>query len=287
MLPLLALVCACGGASSERSLDDFLAVGVDLRTECDRVRDSLADAGLEVVSRVDLPFYCALSAASADGLRTAVRVVTTRGIVYSADGAVDGLPGETPVSLLAPPGGHAGSELLVARAASELAGRCIEVVQLDATGGARSIPLELEALAAVVPVDERTCIGDVLDLDGNGIAEAYVRVHAPLPPAPHARASEVRVPLAPGPGGFVYVAPPGAYWQTERRARAELLAVALAARDFATADALGVELALIARLAGESASAQLAAYDASIAGLSIGTEQQTRIDAAHAAFGGE
>lgn len=268
-------------------MENYLQVGVDMHAECDSVRASLGRAGLEILARLDTPSYCALSAASADGARTAVRVVTARGIAYSADGALDGLPGATPVSLLAPPGGHAGSELLVARAESPLARRCIDVVRVDARGEAESIPLALEALAAVVPIDERTCIGEVLDLDGDGIAEAYVDVRAPALAAPGVGAPAVRVPLAPGPRGFAYVPPPATHWERERVRRAELLATARAARDFARAHTVGVQLALVARLAGEAASAQLAAYDESIAGLSIGAQQQALIDRVHAAFAGE
>lgn len=275
---------ACGATPAERPVEGFLRVGVDMRAECNRTRDSLAAAGLEMVTRVDQPRYCALSAASADGARTAVRIVTSHGIVYSADGALDGLPGATAVSLLPNPGGHAGPELLVARAASSLTGRCIEVVQVDARGDASTIPLDLAALAAVTAVDERTCIGDVLDIDADGTAEAYVMVRAVALAAPNTGAPQVRVPLAPGPAGFMYVPPPSTHWQRERAVRTEQLAVARSARDFAAVHTLGVELALIARLAGESGAAQLAAYDASIAGVSIGAAQQPLVDAAHSAF---
>ena len=287
LMALVALVGACGGASVDAPVDGYLRVGVDAHVECDSVRDSLAEAGLELRSRVEQFGYCALSAASSDERRTAVRVVTARGIVYSADGEVGGLPGATPVAFLAPPGGHAGTELLVARAGSELVGRCVDVVRVDDAGGAQTIPLDLAALAATVSVEASACISDVLDQDGDGMAEAYITVRAPSAAAPHARAPAVRVPLAPGETGFVYVAPPASYWQSERRARAELLAHALSERDFVGAHTIGVELALIARLAGESASAQRGAYDASIAGLSLGAAQQALIDAAHAAFAGE
>lgn len=127
----------------------------------------------------------------------------------------------------------------------------------------------------------------MLDLDGDGTAEAYVVVRAPSLAAPRTASPAVRVPLAPGPRGFVYVAPPALHWQRERSVRADLLVRAREARDFAAAHTLGVELALVARLAGERASAQLAAYDASIAGLTVRDNQQPLVDAAHAALAGE
>jgi len=278
---------ACGAATTERPVEDYLRVGVDMRTECNSVSDALVEAGLVVTRRRDAPRFCALSAASRDGARSAVRIVTSRGIVYSADGARDGLPGATLVTLIAPPGGHDGPELLVARAESALTARCIEVIQVDAQGGAQAIPLELDALAAVAPVDARTCIGEILDVDGDGTAEAHVIVRALLLAAPQSRAPAVRVPLAPGPSGFVYVAPPATHWQRERSDRAERLAQARMTRDFAAAHTVAVELALLARLAGEGASAQRAAYDEGIAGLSIGVAQEALIDAVHAAFADE
>ncbi len=284
---LMGLGTGCGGAPPEVDPADFLRVGVDMRAECRSVAGSLARVGLAVTTRLERPRYCALGATSADAARSAVRIVTTSGIAYAADGRVDGLPGHTPVSLLAPPGGAVGPEVLVARAPSEASGRCIDVVHVDARGAARVVDLDLAALVVPDFVETPTCVADVLDADGNGTAEAWIALRVPALAAAGGRVPTLRIPLAPGAAEFVYVAPPEAHWQRERGARATALDEARAGRDLATAHALAVELALVARLAGQPPAAQRAAYDTGLAAWSRTPELDALAVRVHAAFADE
>jgi len=258
-----------------------------MRAECRVVEDALVRVGLEVTTRLERPRYCALGAASVDGARTAVRIVTASGIAYAADGRAEGLPGHTPVSLMAPPGGAVGPEVLVAHAPSEASGRCIDVVHVDARGAARVIEVDVAGLAAPDFVEVPACVADVLDVDADGTAEAWVALRVPALAAPGGRVPVVRVPLAPGAAAFVYVAPPAAHWQRERTAREAALADARAARDLAHAHALAVELALVARLSGQPPAAQRAAYDAVFAPWSRSPDLDALAERAHAAFADE
>jgi len=281
------LLVGCGAASAEPDPADFLRVGVDMRAECRVVEDALARVGLEATTRLERPRYCALGAASADGARTAVRIVTASGIAYAADGRAEGLPGHTPVSLLAPPGGAVGPEVLVARAPSESSGRCIDVVHVDVRGAARVIEVDVAALAVPEFVEVPNCVADVLDVDADGTAEAWAALRVPALAAPGGRVPVVRVPLAPGAAEFVYVAPPEAHWQRERTARETALAEARAARDLAGTHALAVELALVARLTGKPAAAQRAAYDSAFASWSRTPALDALVERAYAAFADE
>jgi hypothetical protein len=277
----------CGGAPPEIDPADFLRVGVDMRAECRSVADTLARVGLEVSTRLERPRYCALGAASADGARSAVRILTARGIAYAADGRSDGLPGHTPVSLLAPPGGVVGPEVLVARAPSEASGRCIDVVHVDARGGARVVGIDLATLVVPDFVETPTCVADVLDADANGTAEAWIALRVPALAAAGGRVPTLRIPLAPGAAEFVYVAPAEAHWQRERAARVTALDEARAVRDLATAHALAVELALVARLVGQPPAAQRTAYDAGLAAWSRTPELDALTARVHEAFADE
>jgi hypothetical protein len=281
---LAALVAGCGAASPGLDPAEFLRVGVDMRAECRNVAAALARAGLEITTRLERPRYCALGAASADGARSAVRIVTASGIAHAADGRVDGLPGNTPVALLAPPGGAVGAELLVAHAPNDTSARCVDVVHVDARGAARVIGLDLAALALADFVEVPACVADVLDGDANGTAEAWIALRVPMLAATGGRVPTVRLPLAPGAGEFVYVAPSEAHWQRERTVRETALDEARAMRDVATAHALAVELALVARLAGQPPAAQRAAYDAGLAAWSRTVELDALAARVHAAF---
>ncbi len=288
-MPIAALAClaACGAPQAEVDVGAYLRVGVDMRTECRSVADALTDGGLEVVARLERPRSCALGAVSADGARSAVRVVTARGIAYAADGRADGLPGGTTVALVAPPGGAVGPEVLVARAPSATEGRCVTVLHVDAQGGAREIGLEPGALAVVAPAEAPTCVTEVLDVDGDGTAEAWVAIRALTLAATATRVPTVRVPLAPGAGVFEYVPPPEAHWQRERAARDVARTQARRDRDFPAAHALAVELALVALLAGEGRAAACAAYDAGLAGWSLVGEPLALAERTRAALAAE
>lgn len=259
------MVCAgCGGSTGlpEPDPELYLRVGVDARQECETTIRALARAGLHVRRRIDGPRSCAVEAASDDGARSAVRVVTVSGVVVARDGGGEGLLRTPQVSLVAPPRSERAIEVLVAREDEARGRRCVEIFAIDRTGAAREVAVLLDDVEGDAP-----CVEHVRPVpqDPEGAVEALTVVSVDGLPAP--LRPGLRVPLAVDGRRLVYRPPTEATLRAETQARAAALEAARAAADAGAALRLGVELGLCALLAGEARGEAQRLLEEAIAGL--------------------
>jgi hypothetical protein len=98
---------------------NFLVPYVDIESEEKAVVNVLAQRKLVVDERLRGNGFLALSASTFDQKRTAVRIITNRGVVAAEDGDRDELFGASKVSLLSISVGGPGSELLLGIAKTE------------------------------------------------------------------------------------------------------------------------------------------------------------------------
>ncbi len=279
----LLAIAACGGAGTDPHLEQDIAairVGVDPRAETREVVAGLGRAGLEVVARVEGEGFVALGARDESG-RTAIRVVTSRGIV----GDVDVDDPTAPVSLVATPSldrdldGDGRPELVFSTVEPARGRTCLSLARVERDGSLLAVPVELG------PLGEGSCVESVADVGGDARAELIAVVREPAlargaPPT-------VRVPLVVRGSGYA-PAPPASYrafWDRERSARREAVASARVAHDLETAYRFAVELAAIARETGGLVVAQTVAFDEALRGLVLTEEMARTVAAARAAIG--
>jgi hypothetical protein len=125
---LCLLACACVRAREKEAQEaylqkelSFLVPFVDIEAEEKAVRNVLAQRKLVVEQAVRGPGFVALSAATLDLKRTAVRVITGRGVVAAEDGDVDDLFDARKVALLSLSTGGPGSQTLLGISKTERA----------------------------------------------------------------------------------------------------------------------------------------------------------------------
>lgn len=127
----LLILCCLFACHSTRAADhlqaelSFLQPFVDIETEARAVRAVLAQRKLAVDEEFRTPNFIALSAVSLSGKRSAVRVITKRGVVLAEDADADDLFSLAEVGLALVAGVGSESESLLAitkRARSESAG---------------------------------------------------------------------------------------------------------------------------------------------------------------------
>lgn len=266
-----AHVLGCGGPRAPVAYPvDAIRVGVDPRAEADAVAQGLASAGFSVTDRVDLPRVTVLGLERASPAATAVRVVTSRGVAWFADGAPDGEL--VAVTLLAhAPGAHAPDldgdgepEVVVLGRAAGDSRACAVMLRVTRDGAVTPIRVDTSALGPGV------CVEDVDDVDGDGRAEAIAV--ARFPDAARGEPPTVAFPLALGGDGVAHVCRCPAYWADVRQRLDAELASAHAAADADAACRVAVELAAVAGRADDTAAA-VAAFDGAVTGLALDAEQ--------------
>jgi hypothetical protein len=118
LLAIVACFCACAAPDHAYLKNElgFLQLGVRLTSEEKEVRRVLSQRGLRVVARLEDPHFIALGAATRDGLKSAVRIISPRGVVVASDASLDDLFAPGQVALIEHFGGTIDEYWLVAEA---------------------------------------------------------------------------------------------------------------------------------------------------------------------------
>jgi len=276
---LPSVLLACGASPRGADGTRFLRVGVEPAAEADAVIGGLARGGWQLSQRQDGRSFVALAFAHEQPADTAIRVITVRGIAFVLDGSNLDPTGELSLAPR-PSGGDADidgdgrEEIIVARGDQGLGRRCLLVLRVTAPGVVVPIGAEPVRVAA----DE--CIEDLADVNGDGHPEAMVILR--LYELARGPAPTVTLPLVLERDRF---RPPPAvmlrrWLVSERGRRAGTLAEARRALDVERAYLIAVELAALARHAGEAVSAQLTAFDGALLGLVLSPSQARSVAAA-------
>ena len=307
-IALAMLLLACG--TTPLPIDDarHFRVGLDARTEANAIEARLHDRGWETVVRVDGPDAVGLAMRGDEG-RTALRVITRRGVVLAVEAPTESLE-RTEVGLIdAPPDldGDGFVELLPAATDAALERRCFALLRVLPDGSIAEVTPSFDGLGG------SACLEALSDLDGDGRFEVVANVRftalawgsAPAIALPFAarldassassasRASSEssessassassessassassespRDPVA----GAHWVLVTGArgreFFERERGDRSTRLLAARESGDVAAAYRLGVELAALARFRGADTRAQIDALRGASSGLVLG-----------------
>ena len=256
----------------------YVRFGVDLTQEENAVRGVLAQRGLRIVSERRGPGFVALGAQSGDGVRSAVRVVTQRGVVVALDAARDDLFHPESIRLLEAFSPRFGDYLLVGaeRVARGLDRGCVELFTLTIDARAEPTPIELGALGS------RAC---VVALEGvqAGLLKASVgwpTLAALVVPTLTLPLEQVEPPLGRGRPQTprLRLSMDATFVSSER----DRLAAALGgAQTFSQRYAVGVAQAALALLGGQGVRAQLSALYQAVGSIApVGFEAEVLAEAA-------
>jgi predicted PP-loop superfamily ATPase len=266
LLLVFAFGCllACGPRPHETYLEQqlrYLQLGVQLTSEEKEVRRVLAQRGLRVGARLESPEFIALGAATRDGQKSAVRVISRRGVVLASDGALDDLFAPTKVALLEHFGGRLGEYLLIAEAHTRRGQDtgCVTLHRILPDGNA------VTAVLDIAPLGSRACVSNLAPARAGRMAAtiAWPGLHALATP-------QLDVELA-------FVEPPGELpprvpvvrlalegdWLERERLRLSTLRLSRA--EFSERHTAGVARAAVALLTGQDAATQASAYRNAVA----------------------
>ena len=270
-----ALVClACGsqGPGALEGTEELLRVGVDPSAEADAIEARLYDGGYRRRVRLDGETHSSLAMEHLETGETAVRIVTKAGLALAVEAPAD--TNRSAVGILdlgaLDLDGDGAEEVAVFAIDPARARRCIAIVRIDERWRAREVPLDTADLGG------EPCIEAMDDVDGDGRPEAIVVVRYPelsmgTPP-------QVALPYA---APRWTPLPPGAaraFAREQSALRRETLATARQESDVREAYRIGVELAAIARFAGESADAQVHALRSSVEGLTLSSTVELALE---------
>ena len=236
----------------------FLQTGVRLEDEERQVRRVLGQRSLRVVARLEGPGFIALGAASRDGVHSAVRVISTRGVQIAEDAATDDLflPGR--VALLEHFGGaYGGDYVFVASARMPYArdAGCVSLYRIMPDGSALTAVLDVSELGT------GACVSNLAPAGGTKlrVGIAWPALYALKTPQMDAEMAFVE-PLIGQPPAAIPVAKieGDAAWLAAERERLSVMRLSRA--PFSERHGAGVARAAVARLAGQSTDAQIAAY---------------------------
>ncbi len=275
---LLSLVLGCGGEAQNAAIAHDIATfraGVDPRTEAAEVRAGLAESGWTIGEELEGEGWVAFDARRPDDGRTAIRVITERGIAAALE--VPETEVAQAISLRRAEGVDA---LIVARADPAQERTCLVLLRVESDGRVTQVPLELGRFG----VD--ACVEEVVDVDGDGEPELVTRVR--LYALSRGRTPTVAALLARRPPGYSPASPSayGAYWAAEEARVREELVAARRGLDVEGAYRAAVELAAMARERGLSTNRQVRAFDEALSGLVLSEAQARGVAAARAHIAG-
>ncbi|MDB4987333.1 MAG: hypothetical protein JWN04_2511 [Myxococcaceae bacterium] len=246
----------------------FIQLGVQLESEEKEVRRVLAQRALRVVARLDDPIFIALGAATRDGSKSAVRLVSRRGVVLAEDASFDDLFAPGTVSLLEHFGGTLGEYQLLAHARIAR-GRdvgCVTLHRVLPDGSIMQCPLDVSALGA------RACVSNLAPGRGGHMqatvawpglyALATPQLEVELAFNEAAPGQQLQIPVA-------HVVP-GPWLDSEGR---RLSTLRLSRASFSQRHAAGVARAAVALLTGHDRATQANAYRNAVSDVLPGTTE--------------
>jgi hypothetical protein len=264
---LLALFLGCGGEQQNPAIaHDIATLGsrVDPSREARTVAAGLERGGWTIGEELSGDGYVAFDAVREDDGRTAVRVITGRGIAAALE--VPLTEAAQAISLRRVEGIE---DLIVARLDPTHERTCLVLLRVQEDGRVTQVPLELGRFG------EEACVEDVVDADGDGAPELMTRVR--LYGLSRGETPTVAALLAERPPGYS-PAPPSAYggfWESEEARVRGALEEARRRLDVEATYRRAVELAALARERGASTNRQVTAFDEALSGLVL-TEAQAR-----------
>lgn len=264
LLALLSTI-ACAKpdhASYLRNELSFLQLGVQLASEEKEVRRVLAQRGLRVVARLENDSFIALGAATRDGLKTAVRVISRRGVVVANDGALDDIFAPAKVVLIEHFGGNVGDSSFVAesRVTQGQDAGCVTLHRVLPDGNVVAAVLDVSALGS------RACVCNLAPARSGYLAGtvAWPGLHALSTPQLDVELAfvETRIGEEPPLIPVLRIARQGE-WLERERTRVSTLRLARA--QFSERHAAGVARAAVALLLGQDTASQVSLYRNAVA----------------------
>jgi hypothetical protein len=259
---LMLLGLACRPSLAEQHLQNelsFVVPYIDVLEEERAVRRVFAQRRLLVEERLEGPGYVALSGSSLDRSKSAVRIITPRGVVVAEDGDTQDWFALARVALLheLSPADASQPLLGVLKTARGRGEGCITLYQLLADGRAELVDVQLQRFGSLA------CVAELRAID----AEHFV-AHVGWPELASLGAPRLEVDMerpGPRPGRAPVLVPPlrvieNGDWLDREGARAARALPANA--PFSARHAQGVVRAALALAAGRSTHQQLAAYGA-------------------------
>lgn len=257
---VLSLLAACTKHDPRAHLRTelvFLQSGVRLEEEEQEVRRVLAQRALRVVSRLEGPGFIAVGAASRDGVHSAVRIISPRGVQVAEDAARDDLFAPSHVSLLEHFGGPHGNDYVfvaTARIPHARDAGCVNLYRVMRDGSVLSAVLDVGELGA------GACVSNIAPGGARlRVRIAFPALYALTTPQIDAELALVEplVGQAPAAIPVAKIVADAAWLEAERE---RLSVIRLSRAPFSERHGVGVARAAIARLAGQTTDAQIAAY---------------------------
>jgi hypothetical protein len=257
---LLLAALGCGGPSASAYMQTeagFLRVGVDRTAELVEVKRVLAQRGLSVVSE-RASFACiAVGAESENQAKTAIRVISSRGVVFAQDAALDDLFAPSHLELVESlPESIGDMELFAfARIPKGHALGCVTVGRVLRDGTAVPVALDVRLLG------ERACVGSVRHAGGGKLLATVTWPELSAPDAP----ATLDVLLGFDRGRLDQAAPLLRHARVQSspellNRETKRLASVPAHASFGDRQALAVGRAALAQLRGDDKDAQLGVY---------------------------
>lgn len=257
---LCLLLLACRSSRGDEHLQrelNFFVPYVDVDAEERAVRNVLSQRKLVVDQVVRQHNFVALSASTLDGAKSAVRVISQRGVVLAEDGDTQDYFGLAAVDLFAlPTTGAEGDTLLgVVQTARHQTVGCAQLYRVLADGRIHPVPLHLEQFG------ERACLHALRPRSGRlyTATVAWPGLSPFLAPmlevAVAPETGRLDRPIDPGLGFRVQTGGDWVKYETDR-----LAAPLPGDAQFSERHARGVAQAALALAAGRAADAQLGAY---------------------------
>jgi hypothetical protein len=264
----ICLLClslfACRSSRADEHLQrelSFFVPYVDIEAEEKAVRGVLAQRKLVVDQVFRKPGFVALSASTLDGQKTAVRVITQRGVVLGEDGDKQDYFGFPAVGLFSLAMAGPGNETLlgIVKTAHNQTSGCAQLIRVLADGRIGVVPVHIEQFG------DRACLHA---LRSNGPQHYAATVAWPsLSPFD---APTLEIDMVPETARLDRPEDPSLGLRIETggdwvRRATELLAEPLPGQaEFSVRHARGVALAALALVGGRSADAQLGAFRSAV-----------------------
>jgi len=267
LVAVFIALAGCGGEQENAAITHDLGVlggGVDPGIEAEAVATGLERSGYVIGTELEGQGWVAFDATHDRDGRTAIRVITRRGMAVVLD--VPESERERGIALRRVTGI---AELVVARADPAHDRECLVLLRVEDDGRVSQVPLELGRFGA------DACVEAIQDVGSDERPELLTRIRADA--LSRGEVPTVTAVLEVRGEGYS-PAPPNAFrafWETEEGRIREALADARSRLDIELAYRSAVELAVMARETGGSDERQLSAFDEALRGLVL-TEAQAR-----------